>query len=142
MATIRLTRPSADRAEELVARVWRELEEHDVATPGVSVEVGRDHLTIGFTFKTEQDAVRIMRSVEHVPSVPTEVPHSLTQAQQWNLRAEEYRAVADQMNNPSSKATFRRMAQMYERMAQRFEHRAAGIEMPKEDRSPVKGSGG
>ena len=46
------------------------------------------------------------------------------QARRHEQRAAEYRAVADQMQNPTSRASFRHLAETYEAMARRLEARA------------------
>jgi hypothetical protein len=42
-------------------------------------------------------------------------------ARQWRMKAEELRAVADQMHNPTAQESFRRMAATYDRLAERLE---------------------
>lgn len=46
------------------------------------------------------------------------------QAGRYAQRAGEYRAVANQMQNPTSRASFRHLAETYEAMARRLEARA------------------
>ena len=46
------------------------------------------------------------------------------QARRHGQRAAEYRAVADQMQNPIASASFRHLAQTYEAMAHRLEESA------------------
>jgi hypothetical protein len=46
------------------------------------------------------------------------------QANRHHMRAAEYRAVADQMQNPTACASFRHLAEAYETMARRLETRA------------------
>ncbi len=51
--------------------------------------------------------------------------HRLEQARRHRLRAEEYRAVADQMQNPTASATYRHLAETYEAMARQLENAGA-----------------
>lgn len=46
------------------------------------------------------------------------------QAKRHHMRAAEYRAVGDQMQNPTARTSFRHLAQTYEAMARRLEMRA------------------
>jgi hypothetical protein len=46
----------------------------------------------------------------------------------WRQRAKEARAIADQMNDPQSKAAMQRIAKDYEHLAERAEQRAKGSE--------------
>ena len=46
------------------------------------------------------------------------------QANRHHMRAAEYRAVADQMKNPTACASFRHLAETYDAMARRLETRA------------------
>jgi hypothetical protein len=46
------------------------------------------------------------------------------QANRHHMRAADYRAVADQMQNPTACASFRHLAETYETMARRLEMRA------------------
>lgn len=46
---------------------------------------------------------------------------NLDDARRQRLKAEEYRAVADQMTNPAAQASYRRLAQTYDRIADRYE---------------------
>jgi hypothetical protein len=43
------------------------------------------------------------------------------QARRWRLKAEECRALADQLLNPRAKASFRRMAETYDQLADQYE---------------------
>jgi hypothetical protein len=52
-------------------------------------------------------------------------------AHQWRLKAEECRAVADQMQNPMAQASFRRMAETYDRLAAEHENRADTAAKPR-----------
>jgi hypothetical protein len=45
----------------------------------------------------------------------------LERAAQWRKRAEEYRTVAENMNNPSAKATYLDLARSYEALADHAE---------------------
>jgi hypothetical protein len=64
------------------------------------------------------------------------VDHStLDQAQRWRLKAEECRAVADQMKNPAAQASFRQMAETYDTLAKRLEERLARTVTKKPDAS-------
>jgi len=45
-------------------------------------------------------------------------------AKQWRLKAEECRAVAEQMTNPQGRLSFCRMAETYDRLADDYEARA------------------
>jgi hypothetical protein len=51
----------------------------------------------------------------------------LEQARRWRLKAEECRAVSDQMQDPLAKLSFWRMAETYDRLANGLEERAAGV---------------
>lgn len=130
VAIIRLGGLSMESAETLVARVWRALEVHDIAAPRVSVAAKGDRLTIRFTFRTEEDAERVTRSVPVLSGVRS--PGAPAQARQWRSKAEEYRAVADQTRNPSAQDSYRRMAQTYDHLAEQLEARAAGAAATKE----------
>jgi hypothetical protein len=46
------------------------------------------------------------------------------QSRRHHMRAAEYRAVADQMQNPTARASFRHLAETYEAMGRRLENRA------------------
>ncbi|HWI28563.1 MAG TPA: hypothetical protein VN668_16435 [Stellaceae bacterium] len=48
----------------------------------------------------------------------------LTRAQRWRQRAEECRAVGDQLCSPAAQAAYRQMAESYEVLAAREEERA------------------
>jgi hypothetical protein len=52
------------------------------------------------------------------------------QARRHERRAAEYRAVADQMENPTARASYRHLAATYGAMAQRLEERAKIKEQP------------
>ncbi len=47
------------------------------------------------------------------------------QAKRWRSKAEECRAVGDQMQDPQAKLSFWRMAQTYDSLASALEERAA-----------------
>lgn len=46
------------------------------------------------------------------------------QAKRYQMRAAEYQAVADQMQDPTARASFRHLAQTYEAMARRLAARS------------------
>jgi hypothetical protein len=46
---------------------------------------------------------------------------ALEQARRYHARAEEYRAVADQLRNPTAIAAYRSLAETYEAMASKLE---------------------
>lgn len=46
---------------------------------------------------------------------------ALEQARRHHARAEEYRAVAEQLHNPTAVATYRSLAETYEAMARKLE---------------------
>jgi hypothetical protein len=63
MFVIRFSRLSMTGAEDLVARIWFALEEHNVVAPRLSVEPYRDGaLNIQFTFRTKHEAELITRA--------------------------------------------------------------------------------
>ena len=55
-------------------------------------------------------------------------------ARRTHLRAAEYRAVADQMENPTSRASYRYMAETYEARARALERQARRLERGDEER--------
>jgi hypothetical protein len=56
MLIVRLSGLSIIRAEALVARIWRAVEEHDIAAPKLSVVPGAGgRLSIGLTFPTKKN---------------------------------------------------------------------------------------
>jgi hypothetical protein len=57
----------------------------------------------------------------------------LAQAERWRKKAEELRAVADQMRNPFSRQSFLRMAETYDRLAEEYENKAANQATSKPD---------
>jgi hypothetical protein len=71
MFIIRLCGLSVTSAEDLVAEIWCALEEHDIATPAMSVKSNAGGtLDVQFTFNTKQEADRITRAVpELAPTV-------------------------------------------------------------------------
>ena len=69
MFVIRLSGLSMTSAEDLVARIWCALEEHDIARPILSVESGAGGvLNIGLTFRTKQEAELVTRAVPRLTS--------------------------------------------------------------------------
>jgi len=63
MFVIQFSRLSMTGAEDLVARIWCALEEHNIAAPRLSVEPHRDGaLNIQFTFRTKQEAELVTRA--------------------------------------------------------------------------------
>lgn len=48
----------------------------------------------------------------------------LDQARHWRMKAEECRAVAEQMQNPMARLSFRSMAETYDHLAAHCEARA------------------
>jgi hypothetical protein len=54
---------------------------------------------------------------------------------QWRLRAEECRTIGDQMCDPSTRESFRRMGSSYDRLADAWERRSDQNAPPKEPKA-------
>ena len=52
--------------------------------------------------------------------------HFINDPAHWRQRAEEARAIADQMNDPESKRMMLKVAEDYDRLAERAEQRLRG----------------
>jgi hypothetical protein len=64
MFIIRLSRLSMTTAEDLLARIWCALEEHNIARPILAVKPDAEGgLNVGFTFRTKQEIERITSAV-------------------------------------------------------------------------------
>lgn len=57
------------------------------------------------------------------------------QAKRWQMKAEECRAVAEQMKNPMAQASFRQMAATYDQLAEGLERSTA----PAREKKPEAG---
>lgn len=54
--------------------------------------------------------------------------HTLEQGSHWRSKAQECRGIAEQMQAPMAKLSFRRMAETYDRMADGLDERAPQVE--------------
>jgi hypothetical protein len=55
---------------------------------------------------------------------------ALEQGRHWRSKAQECRGIAEQMQAPMAKMSFRRMAETYEKMADGLDERATEVESP------------
>lgn len=60
------------------------------------------------------------------PAIEADAAHDLQRSRHWRQKAEECRAIAQQMETPAAKLTFWRMAETYDRLAGELEGRARG----------------
>jgi hypothetical protein len=63
----------------------------------------------------------------------------LEHARRNHLRVDEYRAVADQMHNPTSRASYRYMAETYEARARALERLAQPLERRSQEQESETG---
>lgn len=61
---------------------------------------------------------------ETIPTASTS--RLLEQARRHRLRAEEYRAIVEQMQHPAARASYQHLAETYEAMAERLEEIVGG----------------
>ncbi len=140
MCVICKYRLTAAEAEDLIALLWRALEEHGIASPRLRVHKAGDSLNLSLEFLSEQDAA-LIREVVSPLSIERSLPEPaltplrhparsdpMTRARivRWRLRAEELRTTAEQFSDPSAQRSLLGAARNYDKLAEDAERLLAG----------------
>jgi hypothetical protein len=132
MGVIYRYRLTTAEAEDLIARLWRALEEHGALSPRLRVHQAGEALDLHVAFLSDEDAALIRRVVPPLVTRPALISHCRSdrvdwaRINHWRMRAEELRTTAEQFHNPSARRSLLSAAANYEKLAEDAERSLTG----------------